>query len=114
MKIQTIKRLFIVILALSSISPAYAEHGSGWRGGWVAPAMVGGILAYDLSYPHRYYYPYPVYEQPYPIYVQAAPVQQTIPTWYYCNSARAYYPYVANCPEGWQAVAAQPPQVAPH
>lgn len=25
--------------------------------------------------------------------------------WYYCASARAYYPYVQNCAEGWQRVA---------
>ena len=24
--------------------------------------------------------------------------------WYYCGSAGAYYPYVAECPEGWQPV----------
>jgi hypothetical protein len=34
-------------------------------------------------------------------------------TWYYCASAKNYYPYVPNCPEGWQAVPAQPPQAPP-
>ena len=24
--------------------------------------------------------------------------------WYYCGSARAYYPYVGACPEGWTPV----------
>jgi hypothetical protein len=28
--------------------------------------------------------------------------------WYYCESARAYYPYVGYCPEGWRAVPATP------
>jgi len=117
------KKLFILILAILSISPAYADRGWGWRGGWVGPALVGGVVAYDLSYPYRYpypyAYPYPVYEQPYPVYAQPAyaqpaPAQPTIPTWYYCNSAKGYYPYVPSCPEGWRAVAAQPPQLAPH
>jgi hypothetical protein len=30
--------------------------------------------------------------------------------WYYCDSAKGYYPYVPECKEGWRAVAAQPPQ----
>jgi hypothetical protein len=30
--------------------------------------------------------------------------------WYYCDSARAYYPYVSACPEGWRPVEAQSQQ----
>ena len=30
--------------------------------------------------------------------------------WYYCESARAYYPYVNECREAWRAVPATPPQ----
>jgi hypothetical protein len=40
----------------------------------------------------------------------APPVPQT---WYYCASAKNYYPYVPDCPEGWKAVPAQPPQAVP-
>jgi len=40
----------------------------------------------------------------------AAP-QQSAGTWYYCDSAKAYYPYVAQCPEGWRSVPATPPGV---
>jgi hypothetical protein len=29
--------------------------------------------------------------------------------WYYCADAKAYYPYVRECPGGWQRVAPQPP-----
>jgi hypothetical protein len=28
----------------------------------------------------------------------------TAQTWYWCDSARAYYPYVATCPEQWRVV----------
>jgi hypothetical protein len=106
------KNLLIVILTILSITPAYADRGWGWGGGWVAPALVGGVIAYDLAYPYRYpyAYPYPVYSQPYPVYVQAAPTQPPAQLWYYCASAKGYYPYVANCPEGWRPVPAQPPQ----
>jgi len=31
-------------------------------------------------------------------------------TWYYCASAKAYYPYVTECKEGWRSVPATPPQ----
>jgi hypothetical protein len=31
-------------------------------------------------------------------------------TWSYCESARAYYPYVSECKEGWRQVPANPPQ----
>ena len=33
--------------------------------------------------------------------------------WYYCDSAKGYYPYVANCQSGWRTVPAQPPQAPP-
>jgi hypothetical protein len=29
--------------------------------------------------------------------------------WYYCRDADAYYPYVKQCPGGWERVAPQPP-----
>jgi hypothetical protein len=45
----------------------------------------------------------PSYQQEAP---QAAP--QSGNMWYYCNEARAYYPYVKTCPAGWQQVTPQP------
>ena len=29
--------------------------------------------------------------------------------WYYCSNPQGYYPYVKECPAGWQKVAPQPP-----
>ena len=43
-----------------------------------------------------------VYAPP-PVYSQPAPWGY----WYYCPSARAYYPYVQSCPESWVAVPAR-------
>jgi hypothetical protein len=40
----------------------------------------------------------------------AAP-QQAAGNWYYCESAKAYYPYVSECKEGWRTVPATPPGV---
>ena len=49
--------------------------------------------------PPPYYYSYaPGYYPP-----AAAPQQY----WYFCPSANAYYPYVQQCPEGWQPVVPQ-------
>jgi len=43
----------------------------------------------------------------------APPVAQATPPgapqlWYYCDSAKTYYPYVPSCPSGWRPVPAQP------
>jgi hypothetical protein len=39
----------------------------------------------------------------------AAPTAQAPGMWYYCDSAKGYYPYVSQCPEGWRSVPASPP-----
>jgi hypothetical protein len=31
-------------------------------------------------------------------------------TWFYCDSAKGYYPYVSECKEGWRQVPAVPPR----
>jgi hypothetical protein len=44
---------------------------------------------------------------------QAAPAPVTPPPpsgwWYFCPGAGTYYPYIRECPGGWQRVAPQPP-----
>jgi hypothetical protein len=50
-------------------------------------------------------------EQPTTYIEQPAPqAQQQAPTgyWYYCADPGAYYPYIKECPAGWQRVAPQP------
>ena len=39
----------------------------------------------------------------------ALPPPTPASSWYYCESANGYYPYVAQCPEAWRAVPATPP-----
>ncbi len=68
-----------------------------------------------------YYYPYysPYYYPPAvavpstpPAYIeQAQPEPSSAPSdvWYYCPASRTYYPYVKECPGGWQTVPGQPP-----
>jgi hypothetical protein len=40
----------------------------------------------------------------------AAATQPATGMWYYCESAKGYYPYVSECKEGWRPVPASPPQ----
>lgn len=75
---------------------------------------------YPYHYPYPYYVPAPVVVQPTPpVYVQqpepvapapaAAAAPAAVSYWYYCVASKAYYPYVKECPAGWQRVSPQPP-----
>jgi hypothetical protein len=109
--------------------------GGHWGGGrWYGPRFglyVGAPLlwpGYWGYYPYDYYYPRTVVVdrivEPYPAsypdgamapmddapavapYGPGAPSQA--PTYMnYCDSARAYYPKVTSCPEGWKFVPSQ-------
>ncbi len=77
--------------------------------------------------PRIYYYPPPVQPYYYPPLVEQAPQayieqgaiqpppQQASPNeareswWYYCDESKSYYPYVRDCPAGWQRVSPAPP-----
>ena len=112
--------LLMISLGVLTSGSALAFHhgGAHVRFGVFVGAPVFGY------YPPPYYY-YPLYYPPYylpvvaapsspPVYVeqgsvQPAPAQsQGQGYWYYCASSRAYYPYVKECPAGWQRVAPQP------
>ena len=60
-----------------------------------------------------YYYPSVVYPYPYPYsYVPPVVSDPNLPpppqNWYFCSSAKTYYPYVQTCPGGWQTVPVTP------
>ncbi|QDX80799.1 hypothetical protein B9N43_05805 [Denitratisoma sp. DHT3] len=95
-------------------------RGGNWRHGW----HDGHLGWWWVVAGAWYFYPQPIrpYPDPYrppvvlvPAEPEVPPVATTQPVpqvWYYCESARAYYPYVASCPTGWKAVPATPPGVA--
>ncbi len=110
--------LLALTLVFSAVADSALAHGrtrahvglyfgvplGGW--GWYGPA-------------YWYYPPYPtsvvvVPQQP-QTYIQredtpAAPASaHPQGYWYYCADAQAYYPYVKECPAGWQRVTPQPP-----
>jgi hypothetical protein len=88
-----------------------------WRGGrWVHEAHDGRLGWWWVAGRAWYFYPAPVYPYPDPyeppVTVAAAPsVVPPAPlpkTWYYCEAANGYYPYVPTCPGGWKALPASP------
>jgi len=95
-------------------------HGGGFShfrgGGFHSRVFIGGALFAPLYFPYYYapaYYP-PAYYPP--AYYSPPPAQYVEPEpapapsyWYYCPSSQGYYPYVWECPGGWQRVAPQPP-----
>lgn len=96
------------VTSTQSASAAPVIHARGnWVHGWH-----GGRFGWWWAGPDSWYwYPAPAYYDYYgpppPDYVYpAGPAPQ--PTWYYCDSAKGYYPYIRSCPSGWRAVAANP------
>jgi hypothetical protein len=107
-------------------------HWGGWHGGWWGPRVgfyLGVPLFWGWPYYYGYpYYAYPYYDYAYgPSYyappvdgggmaypqgqvdssttqVQPGPGAPTQEPAYrnYCESAKAYYPKVTSCPEGWR------------
>ena len=84
-----------LLLSLAIIAPAHAHgfgrggfhggyHGGGF--GWVAPAMVGGVIGYEIG---RTYYPPQVYVQPPVVYTQPYTCPYGTTALYYQNGAFA-------------------------
>ncbi len=74
--------------------------GRHFRGGARIGVFIGAPLYAPLFYPAPAYY----YSPP-PAYIEQAP---TPDYWYFCPELNAYYPYVQECPGGWQPVLPQP------
>jgi hypothetical protein len=117
-----------------------ASAGSAWAGGRVYGSVgvyVGPGAYWGPAYPRPYYYPRAYYPGFYPYlygdpYYDPAPVVVVPSTpqvyiersdaaaepaenaaqqyWYFCKGSNKYYPYVKECPGGWQKVLPQPAQ----
>jgi hypothetical protein len=121
--------LVLVLFGALASGTAMAQHHG--HGGVRFGISLGFPLYGPAYYPAPYYgypYAYPAYGYAAPAYVYppAAMVPYSSPTyaeqgvtqaapsqaqgdWYYCAASRAYYPYVSECPAGWQRMPAQPP-----
>jgi len=88
------------------------SHRFGGPRVFIRPSIVVPFGLYGRPYWDAYPYP-PVVVAPPPVYVQPSPPVVAAPPppqyWYWCDSAQAYYPYVAQCPSGWRAVTPTPP-----
>ncbi len=87
-----------------------ASHSGHHHRGGTRVFVGGSFFVGPAFYPSPYYYYYGpgyYYPPPAPEYIEQdlAPDAQY---WYYCPAARAYYPYVGECPGGWQRVLPQP------
>lgn len=131
MKIAKMKSLILVFVALAVAVPMAANadrhegrhDGAHWRAGhWRHGAHDGRLGWWWVAGGLWYFYPRPVYPYPDAYAPPVAVIPQTPPpvpdasapqaqNWYYCASAKAYYPYVSSCPEGWKMVPATPPGV---
>lgn len=122
----------VLLAGFAAEASARGYHGPRARVGVYigAPVVLGawhyGYRPYyygygGYGYPYPYYYPPstvvtspPVYIEQSPQAAGAAPPQATAPAdppasyWYYCANPEGYYPYVKECPNGWQQVAPQP------
>jgi len=94
-----------------------------WRGGrWAHEEHDRRFGWWWVAGDSWYFYPAPVYPYPDPYEPpvtvaaapSAAPPAAPVPnSWYYCEGAKGYYPYVQTCPGGWKKVpanSAPPPQ----
>jgi hypothetical protein len=105
-------------LIKSTLIAALAAAGalaSGSALAWHHRAHVGVFIGGPVWYP----YPYPYYAYPPTVVVREQPptqyIEQSTPDaqqsqqgyWYYCADSKTYYPYVKDCPAGWQKVVPQ-------
>jgi hypothetical protein len=89
---------------------ATATPSLAWRVGvFVGPAVVPGppVVIGAPVYAVPAYAPPVVVESP-----AAVPSPPAPQYWYYCQGSQSYYPYVQQCPGGWQPVSPTP-QPAP-
>lgn len=107
------------------------RHGGPNIGFYVGPGFYGPGWGpyYSRPYYPRPYYAVPTYPYYPPVIVAPAPVPVPPPVyieqpaqqgaapqtadnayWYYCNQPEGYYPYVKECPAGWQKITPQPAQ----
>lgn len=108
----------VSVIGGATAGPVLAQHSHhGPRFGvYISPGWGGH---YSYTYPPVGYYAYPpvvVVPAGPPEYIEhgqtPAPMAQGQPAadyWYYCTNPAGYYPYIQQCPGGWQKVAPRPP-----
>lgn len=121
--------VLVAVLALGSALPDTAAADRGrFRGhsrssvgvfvgvplywGWPGPYYSPYYAPYPYYYPPYYAYP-PVVSSP-PVYIERDDADADSGRsssgnyWYYCDRPEGYYPYVKECPGGWERVKPRP------
>ncbi len=120
----------VLVAGITLSGTAMADRGHGYGGRGHGHVGVGLYIGGPYLYPYGYYPPYPygyyppviitpapaqppVYiEQQQPVQAPPAVIQQAAPEnyfWYHCANPDGYYPYIKECPAGWQKVTPTPP-----
>lgn len=115
-------RLFFIsaLLFAAASSTAWADHiHYGARVGiYVGPSVGWYYPPPYPAYPYYYGYPAVVAVPDAPTYIEQGPAspepaqppsQAPSDYWYYCSNPNGYYPYIKQCPGGWQRVEPRPP-----
>ena len=109
------KRLALALVAvlLAVASASTFAHGRGRVTlGLHFGVPLGWYQPWYYAPPPVYYYPSPAITPPAPTtYVERSDVvPEGTASWYFCRESNGYYPYVKQCPGGWERVPARPPQ----
>jgi hypothetical protein len=108
------KRLALALFAIliAAMSGTALAHGRGRVSlGFHFGVPLGWYQPWYYAPPPVYYYPGPaVVAPPAPtVYVERSDVvPEGTASWYFCRESNGYYPYVKQCPGGWERVPAQP------
>lgn len=99
--------------------PAPADHVHWHLGVNVGPGYGYGYYPGQWGYPYYGYSPsyYPYYAYPPvvttpPVYIERGDSPAATENWWnYCPESKSYYPYVRECPGGWERVSPVPPDL---
>jgi hypothetical protein len=115
-----LRNILLLLSASAMLVAGQAAQAHGSRttfGVYVGPSVMWGPAWGHPVYGPPFYYPPSVVvvpaapPPPPPVYIeQSQPAAESQQYWHFCKSAKAYYPYVKECPEGWQRVLPQPEQ----
>src|SRR5262245_42764911 len=106
MKKSAIVTLLVLASLLLNAAPSLAWHSGHFHGHVVVG--VGPWWGWGAPYPYGWwgppYYPPQVVIQEPPTYIEQPQATAPSASWYYCPSAKQYYPNVSTCPEDWVQV----------
>jgi hypothetical protein len=94
--------------------PGFRQHHGHHHGHASAGVIIGAPWPYYYSPPPAYVYYPPLTVAPAspPVYIEQGSElggAEAAPNyWYYCSNPQGYYPYLRDCPSGWQQVPATP------